>query len=141
MYLPQLAMPDCFCCCLVLLCLFLDDPKPIPNIHFQAAFKPLCMFASMWKNTMLPSLRFFFFSLSSLVPFAFIFFKNVYSAKFLLRATANEITLPWESNTLFPMVLPDLMLHKQAVASEKKEHDLPTTWNHLLLQGFSYVFV
>lgn len=67
--------------------------------------------------------------------------KIVYSAKLLLRATANEITILWESKTLFLMVLPDLMLHKHAVASEEKERELPTTWNHLLLRGLSCIFV
>lgn len=100
---------------------------------FQEAHKPLHMFVLTGKIMFLPQV----FSLFPMVFFAFTFSK-VFT---VLRATTNEISVPWESNTLFLMVLSYWLLHKQAVSIEEKEPDLPTTWNHLLFRGLSCVFV
>lgn len=135
-YLPQLAIPD--------LCQgwfsFLMIPYWYSTIRLPSSFQTLvyfCIYAEKC-NVFVSEVFFFPFQCSSLCIYIL---KIVYSAKLLLRATANEITILWESKTLFLMVLPDLMLHKHAVASEEKERELPTTWNHLLLRGLSCIFV
>lgn len=108
-----------------------------PHSLFQEAYKALHVFCTYWENNVFVS-SFFPFHYSFL---CFYIFKSVYCAKFVLRATINEISVPWESNTLFLMVLSYWMLHKQDVAIEEKEPDLPITWNHLLFRGLSCVFV
>ena len=95
-------------------CLLLDAPIWILNIqvspsNFQA-FVNLCICAE--KQDVLSVIS--TFPVSSLCIYIF---KTVCSAELLLRAAANEMTVLCESKTLFLMVLPDLRLHKPAVAS------------------------
>lgn len=120
-------------------CLLLDAPIWILNNQVSKQFSSPCVFMHLCRKT-----RCYCLSVFSTFPVSshcIYIFKTVYSAKLLLRAAANEMTVLCESKTLFLMVLPDLRLHKPAVASQEKEQELLTTWNYLLLRGLSWIFV
>ena len=96
-------------------CLLLDAPIWILNIQVSKQLSSTCEFMHLCRKT-----RCSFLSVISTFPVSSLciyIFKTVCSAELLLRAAANEMTVLCESNTLFLMVLPDLRLHKPAVAS------------------------